>query len=216
LAYSLCLYDAPLFYAENPPVIRNRWPDLYGALIPSDYPYGDRAYQNFQRCVDDLFAQTAGEQPVPWEQALLEWLSRLDGHDLDWWLCGSAALAVRGARVIPRDIDINLADGDDYRAQEFFLDHLIQPVRPMRGWVCNTFARAFAGARVEWCGGVLESADHPVPGDTGPEAASRLETVVWRGYAIRVPPLDLQLTVSRARGLAERVREIERLMREPL
>lgn len=26
LAYSLCLYDAPLFYAENPPVIRNRWP----------------------------------------------------------------------------------------------------------------------------------------------------------------------------------------------
>lgn len=214
LAFALCLYDPPLYYAQNPPAVRERWPNLYGALIPSDSPYVNRAFENFRRCIGDLLAQTADEQEVPWEHGLLEWLKRVDGHNLDWWLCGSTALAVRGARVRPRDIDINLADGDDYQAQELFLDYLIQPVRPMKGWVCNTFARAFPGTRLEWCGGVLESADRPTPGDTGPAAASRLETVVWRGYEVRVPPLDLQLAVSRSRGLDARVQEIERLMRQ--
>lgn len=49
-------------------------------------------------------------------------------------------------------------------------------------------------------------------GDQGPIAASRLEVIRWRGYDIRVPPLELQLEVSRRRGLGERVAIIERAL----
>jgi hypothetical protein len=31
-----------------------------------------------------------------------------------------------------------------------------------------------------------------------------LETIHWQGYAIRVPPLDLQLAVNERRGRLER------------
>lgn len=186
----------------------------YGAVVPTSSAHLDRAYDNFQRSVDDLFRQTARVVPAPWEHALLEWVRRTEGQGLDWWLKGSAALAIRGAVVSPCDIDIVMADHDVHRAEDLLLDGLIQPVQPMTDWVHNTFARAFLGARIEWCGGVLDRADASFPSDQGPTAARRLETVTWQGYDIRVPPLDLHLRVSQERGLHDRVREIERLMAE--
>jgi hypothetical protein len=54
---------------------------------------------------------------------------------------------------------------------------------------------------VEWVGGLLAAADDPEVCDFGPTAAAALETVYWRGTAIRVPPLDLQRAVSVRRGL---------------
>jgi len=188
--------------------------DSYGAVVPTASAHLDDAYDNFQRSLDDLFRQTARVVPAPWEHALLEWVRRTEGHGLDWWLTGSAALAIRGAVVSPRDIDIVMADHDVHRAEDLLLDGLIQPVRPMTDWVHNTFARAFLGARIEWCGGVLDRADVSFPSDQGPTATRRLETVTWQGYDIRVPPLDLHLRVSQERGLHDRVREIERLMAE--
>lgn len=184
----------------------------YGALVPTASAHLDRAYDNFQRSLDGLFQQTARLVPAPWEHALSEWVRRTEGQGLDWWLTGSAALAIRGANVSPRDIDINMADRDVHRAEDLLLDGLIQPVQPMTNWAHNTFARAFLGARIEWCGGILDRADAAFPGDQGPTAARRLETVIWRGYPIRVPPLDLQRRVSQERGLHERVGEIDRLI----
>ena len=43
----------------------------------------------------------------------------------------------------------------------------------------------------------------------GPVAANRLETINWQGYEVLVPPLDIQLEVSKRRGLDERVKKIE-------
>ncbi len=184
----------------------------YGALVPTVSPHVDRAYENFRRSVDDLFAQKAHRQSVPWESALLEWLRRVQGQDVDWWLTGSAALAIRGAAVSPGDIDIVVADQDTHQAEELLLDGLIQPLRPMTNWVHNTWGRAFLGASIDISGGVLARADQSFPSDQGPIAVQRLETIRWQGFPIRVPPIDLHLRVSQVRGLSERVREIERLM----
>jgi hypothetical protein len=51
--------------------------------------------------------------------------------------------------------------------------------------------------------------DVPLPCDFGPVAASRLETVTWEDWQLRVPPLDLQRAVSQRRGLADRVALID-------
>jgi len=64
--------------------------------------------------------------------------------------------------------------------------------------------RAWANARIECVGGANPAIDE------GDEAC--LERIVWRGHRVRVPRLDVQLEVSRRRGLDDRVRLIEELL----
>lgn len=184
--------------------------------FPDDTPHLDRAWSNFQRLVLPMLRQTAGLDPVPWADALQEVCHRLEPAGVDWWLTGSAALAVRGIPVVPGDLDLVVSDGDALRVGELLLDGLIEPVAPA-DWFCSWWGRAMlppggadpagggAGARVEWVGGVGPAADEPLPTDFGLAAAARLETVRWRDWSVRVPPLDLQRAVSVRRGLQGRV-----------
>ncbi len=223
--------------------------------FPDDTPHLDRAWANFQRLILPMLRQVAGLDPVPWAEALEEVCRRLEPAGVDWWLTGSAALAVRGIAVSPGDLDLVVADGDAVRVGELLLDGLMEPVAPA-DWFCSWWGRAMlppggagpaaavplgalgpagssvlvgapepgpgsasgresgpagggAGARVEWVGGVGPAADEPLPTDFGPAAAARLETVRWRDWSVRVPPLDLQRAVSLRRGLHDRVALID-------
>src|SRR5205823_13602883 len=113
---------------------------------------------------------------------------------------GSAARAVRGARVEPRDLDLISDAGGAERLADALADVLVEPVVD-GGWLGERWLRAFAGARIECVGGVHPDADAGRPSDYGPVAAAGLETVEWRGNLLRVPPLELQLQVSERRGL---------------
>jgi len=181
----------------------------FGSVAPADNPYVQRAFDNFQRYAEPVLLQAAGVHSVPWDQTLLALLQILEGHDIDWWLLGSAALAVRGLQVKPGDVDLVVSDVGAFQLQELLLASIVQPVIATPGWVHNSFARAFLHSRVEWVGGVNPVADAEYPTDQGPLAANRLEVVSWQGYEVRVPPLELQLEVSQQRGLAERAAVIE-------
>jgi hypothetical protein len=187
-------------------------PEGFAKTYRSDTPQLDAIYQNFARYAEPMVLQNARAIPIPWEQALAAFLGRVAGQPIDWWLAGSAALAVRGLAVTPRDFDLIVDDAGAQRLGELLHDCLVEPVVPVEGWFCRWWGRAFLHARFEWVGGVGPSADQPEASDFGPAAAQRLETIVWREHAIRVPPLDLQLAVSRRRGLHERARLIERAL----
>ncbi len=164
-----------------------------------------RAFANIHRLLEPLLRQYLGLAPVPWQAALEAVCRKLDTNTVDWWLCGSAALAVRGIGVVPGDLDLVVADGDAVRVGELLAHGLVEPVCPA-GWpISNWWGRAFLHARVEWVGGVTSAADEPEVGDYGPAAASSLQEVRWRDWPIRVPPLHLQRAVSVRRGLADRV-----------
>ncbi len=68
---------------------------------PTNTPHLAQICRNFTRYVPDLIEQRAGIQRIPWELALESLLQLLQGTQLDWWLVGSAALAVRGIEVYP-------------------------------------------------------------------------------------------------------------------
>jgi hypothetical protein len=190
----------------------NLEPGIYAKSFPEDALYLAESFANLQRDAEAMLLQTARAQPIEWEPALLRLLQRIEGHGLIWWLRGSGALAVRGLPIIPRDIDLTTDDASALKMGELMLDYLVEPVMPVRGWFCNWWSRAFWGMRIEWMGGVNATADQPDVGDFGPAAEQRAEVVRWRGYDIRVPPLDLQLAVSERRGLIERAQ----LIREAL
>lgn len=163
-----------------------------------------RIGEQFCTHAETMLLQTARAVTTPWESALEAWLRRTEGQGISWWLGGSAALAVRGLAVQPRDFDIITDDAGAHRLGELLRDVQIEPVVPVQGWICRWFGRAFLQARFEWVGGVTAEADQPTVSDFGPVAGQQLEAVDWRGTTILVPPLALQLAVSERRGLVER------------
>ena len=189
-----------------------RCEDGFGRAFPTHTPNLDRIYLNFERYAEEMLLQAARIHPVPWEQALSAFLRTIEHQSIDWWLTGSAALSVRGIDIEPRDFDLVVDDAGAQRLGELLMAYVYEPVVPVQDWICSWFGRAFLYARFEWVGGVNESIEQYGVSDAGPTAASRLETVIWHGKEIRLPPLDLQLQVSERRGLTERVEMIRRFV----
>lgn len=175
--------------------------------------FTDAILRRFRASSTPLLRQAAALDTVPWRDALRDAAERLDRAEIDWWLAGSAALAVRGVEVEPRDIDVVIAAADAARAAAAFDDALIEPVVETDQWISRWFGRAWLGARVEWVSGVSDAVDRPWPSDFGPIAAATLTEVEWENTRVRVPPLALQREASARRGLDDRVALIDALRR---
>ena len=78
--------------------------------FPADAPGLHDTYVRFKRTLDDVLAQASGRSIPPWEDALDAVAMRLDAVRAEWFLVGSGALAVRGIDVVPRDLDLVVAD----------------------------------------------------------------------------------------------------------
>ncbi len=175
----------------------------YRQTYPERHPDIDDIFQRFAAHFEEMLIQKARLAPIPWVDALNALCETIDGQDVAWWLTGSAALAVRGMAIVPGDIDLVVGAESADRFEALLRNLIVEPPRP--GWISDTFTRAFHHTCIEWIAGIDNRADAHMIGDVGPTAASRLETVVWQGHAVRVPPLDLQLAVNEARGLTDRV-----------
>jgi hypothetical protein len=164
-------------------------------------------YERFAASIEPMVLQSARLVRVPWEDALLEFLRRVEGSELRWWLYGSAALAVRGLDVEPGDVDVSVDDAA--LAGRIFDDLLVTPVLELQDWAAKYTGRAFHGAIFEWLSDPHPEDDDPAdPNEQGPFVADRLETVEWHGRRIPVPPLTVQLAACERRGLDDRVQLI--------
>ncbi|HKR71203.1 MAG TPA: hypothetical protein VJT16_20380 [Streptosporangiaceae bacterium] len=170
------------------------------------------ALANLNRFMSPLLRQAADLDPVPWREALDQVCRRFAAAGgVDWFLGGSAALAVRGAPIRPHDLDLIVSDADSVRVGELLADGILEPVAKSEWPLSIWWGRAFLHARVEWAGGMTPAADQPDVTDFGPTAASLLENVTWRDWTVRVPPLHLQRVVSQRRGLTGRIAMIDAL-----
>jgi len=170
-----------------------------------------RYYERFARSIERMVLQSARLVQIPWQDALLEFLRRVDGSGLHWWLYGSAALAIRGIDVEPGDIDISVSDAE--LLGTIFDDLLVTPVEHLEGWVAERIGRAYHEAIIEWLSEPDAANDDPAePLEYGSLMAGRLQTVQWGGHRIRVPPLSVQLASCENRGLADRANLISDAM----
>jgi hypothetical protein len=209
--------DRLVVYCRDP-VLAKALVDLYfrgeSGRYEKTFPPGsvtESILNRFQAVVEPLLRQTAGIDAVPWPEALREGRRRLDAAGVGWWLAGSAALAVQGLPLQPRDLDLVISDADVQAAATVFADALIEPAHETQGWISRWFGRAWLGARVEWVAGVSKTVDLPTPCDFGPAAGAALVEVQWEGSVVRVPPIDLQREMSVRRGLDDRVALIDSL-----
>jgi len=163
-------------------------------------------HRYFASHLEEMLLQSARLHPVHWEKTLELFLHRVDGTGLQWFLYGSAALAVRGIDINPGDLDFWVDDAQ--LAGRIFCDLLVEPVTAMTGWVADYGGRAFAGCLFEWLANVHPEVDEPSPHEHGPAARNSLESVTWCGWTVPVPPLAFQLAAAEHRGLIERATSI--------
>src|SRR2546426_9854864 len=80
--------------------------EAFVRVFEADTPHLNQIFARFVSFAEEMILQAAGARPVPWDKALLSFLQRTSGENIDWWLAGSAALAIRGFDLVPRDLDI--------------------------------------------------------------------------------------------------------------
>jgi hypothetical protein len=168
--------------------------------------------QRFQESIEDMVRQLAGWDQTPWESALLKFIT-LAETEIDWWLVGSTALAVRGIRVEPKDVDVVVAEEDFFRTNELFDRFIVEPPQETEEFIARFFTRAFMDARVEWVAGVYDWVDSGQPSDFGPVAQRESESIQWKGAMVHVPPLQMQLSATLRRGLEDRAALIQQFLK---
>jgi hypothetical protein len=155
-----------------------------------------------------------------WSAALESVAKVLESMGSEWLLIGSAALAVRGVPLEPRDIDLCLLGTKDQAIAlcEAMRPHLICPMRDLGDLLgARWFSRAWLGVAIEWLAEPDPAVDElfsrrGLACEFGNDAVKDAETVRWDGLPLRVPPLRIQLQVAKDRGLWERAELIEASM----
>lgn len=186
--------------------------DFYYKAIPKNNKYIEKIKENFKKYGYEMFSQLGYFKEIPWEEALLNFIKKVDGRNIDWWLTGSCAACIRGIPLKPHDVDIIVHSKDIQLLEDIFAEDIFEPIRDTNGWLTKDFGVLFLGARVDIASDPSPILDDPRPVDCGPYAFEHLETVEWKGYKIKIPPLDLQLYVNELRGRYDRVELIKNYM----
>ncbi|MBN1963589.1 MAG: hypothetical protein JW910_03010, partial [Anaerolineae bacterium] len=100
--------------------------DGFAKSFPVDSPHLDQIYDNFSRHAGAMVLQAAHAIPIPWQEALAAFLRRVDGQGIDWYLVGSAALAVRGMPVTPGDLDLVTDGPGAHQLADLLADQLVE------------------------------------------------------------------------------------------
>ncbi|MEI7833616.1 MAG: hypothetical protein WCJ56_10515 [bacterium] len=152
----------------------------------------------------EMLEQLLKIRPAPWEQALSALIEKLAGTGIRWYVHGSAAMALWGMDVAPRNLDIIFPDLADFdRVRQLFLGDTIYPLERCEGWVAGGLGWLFVHANISLA--FMNATD--VPFEMRP-----LAEVEWRGRKIAISPLEWLKRDNQNYGRAERVELIERFM----
>ena len=126
---------------------------MFRKSFSSDATYVEKCCENFQHHIQEIILQMADKKHVPWETTLEELLEMIDGENIDWWLTGSTALALRGVEVSPHDIDLITSENGALALGQLLQDSLFEPIIKTDSWICKVFGKAFLYSVIDIAGG---------------------------------------------------------------
>lgn len=169
----------------------------------------DKIMDYYSKNAEEMFSQLIYESEVPWEDALYEFADKMEKAKIEWWLVGSCAACIRGISLEPHDVEIFIDSKDIDKLNQLFEDYIIEPIVDTNGWLTKDFGVVFLHARIDIATDPHPCLDNPIPLDCGQHARNNLEEVMWRGFKIRVPPIELLLNAYKKRERFERVELLE-------
>jgi hypothetical protein len=186
--------------------------DGFAKSFPHDTPHLNEAFIHLETHLETVLQQAAKAIPVPWEAALEAFLKRTAEVEADWFVVGSAALALKGIAIRPGDIDLVVDTDGVRRWNEALADVMIEPVIRRTDWFFEYWGRAFLHARIEWAGGIDLDDQSAYVQEYFIPASKNLETIHWRGYDFRIGPIAPQLRMDAARGRMDRVKLMQEFL----
>jgi hypothetical protein len=175
---------------------------------PAGAPGWSDAARNWVADGPEVLDQKHGVRPARWEEGLTWIADVLDRIGADWFVIGSAALAVRGMDVRPGGLDVVVDEASADRIGPHVATGVLRPVIDTGGWeVATRSGLLFHGCIISIVGGMHDQR-WPRPWDSAGRAA--LETVRWHDRPLRVPPLDAMLLQARSMARNDHVRAILR------
>jgi hypothetical protein len=177
-------------------------------MFPHDLALLEKNYNAFLR--DELRQENRSLEDM---DAALTWLAtEFKRRGVRWWLAGSGALYARGLAVKPHDLDVMTYKTEIESIREMVAPYIVEPFHHVTGWVVKGFGVVNYRYRIDFAFEPEDWVDGQGPVDFGPYAQAHLETVLWRGEPILVPPIELHIAPNEARGRHERVKLIREYM----
>jgi hypothetical protein len=180
-------------------------------LTFQEIPRARQAYNRNRFVLQTMIDQVYASAPAPIGATLEEVARRIAGplakDHIDWYVGGSTAPWLLGARVAPRDLDLGTTRYGVDRIAHLLTEYLIEPIAPTDwpGAGIVRGARAFVGtfqegARVEWSVPIEPRA--PVPFDewSGKVEGVRLADASFEGRTLRVSRPEYALVRAYEKG----------------
>lgn len=174
---------------------------------PAAAPGWEDAARNWERDGAEMLDQAHGVRPPDWE-AGLAWIAPiLDAQGADWFVIGSAAMAVRGLDVSPGNLDLAMDEASADRLMSLVAGSVLRPIVDRGDWpVATRTGDLFHGCGISLVAGMKEQPGRPTLWDAA--ARQTLDTVAWHDREIRVPSIQLQLLYARMMFRNDHVRAI--------
>ena len=170
-----------------------------------------KSYDNvrdFEYCADNFtrYGETAIKQqlkilPAPWEKALDSFIPEIKKLGVDWYVHGSAAMALWGIDVAPKDVDIIIPNYSDFdKVRNHFCKFAIRPIERCENWVMSGYGEIFMEA-------VIGIAFHNK--ELEPYDMSKLGKVDYKGTEVYVSSLEMLRQDNISYNRLDRVKAIE-------
>ena len=200
------------YYAED---VDEQYRDFFQSCLwwPVDRsfikPYDNVA--DFEYCADNFtkYGEIAIKQqlkilPSPWEKALDLFIPEMQKTGVDWYVHGSAAMALWGIDVKPKDVNVIIPNYSDFdKVREHFYKMAIKPIERCENWVMSGLGEIFMEA-------VIEIAFHNR--ELEPYDMTKLDRIDRKGTSIYVSNLEMLKQDNEYFNRPERVRLIEAQM----
>ncbi|MDD4490719.1 MAG: hypothetical protein PHD30_09510 [Paludibacter sp.] len=187
--------------------------DVYSKSFPLPFPYKEKIMNNFQRNAESMLNEEAGLAPMNWQAGLEKFASIAQKEGISWWTSGAILLPLNGIEADINDLDFFFSLSDLDAVYKVFQDYIIEPI--VSGYRSDTFkyhGLAYSGCTICIFVEPRVSLDVPNPVHFGPYAADHLEKVIWRGYEIKVPPIELYVKTLESWGKTERAESIRKAL----
>ena len=162
--------------------------------------------ENYVKYGETSIKQLTKEIPAPWEKALDLFIAEIDKLDVAWFIHGSVAMALWDIDVIPKDVNIIIANCSDYeKVRAHFSKFAIAPIQ-----LCDDYGMCGGGTVfMEASVGIWTQNQSFEPYDM-----TTLGKVPYKGRHIYVSTLERLKTDNEYYGRPERVALIEKRMKQ--
>lgn len=168
----------------------------------------DFAYcaENFTKYGEMAVKQQLKILPAPWENALDLFISEIRVLRVDWYVHGSAAMALWGINVTPKDVNVIIPNYSDFdKVRNHFYKLAIKPFERCENWVMSGLGDVFLEAVV----GISFHTKELEPYDM-----NKLDKVVRNGEEIYISSLEMLQQDNLHFNRPERVKMIGERMKE--